>query len=1108
MRVPFSPHSAQLDDASAATRESSARALAALFDSSSGLSGLAGIGAASDAAKVEKLIAAGALKRLVPRIGDTAVAVRGHAIGALRNILAASPARVAAALTDSDAITMLVRALSESCSVDLATSSASQPSANGEKPLSSASALRLHANVAEQALMLLLEASEANEDAADAAAAKAVQPIFALLAQREASTSVASAPSVPKLPRVRHAAARLLLTLTDRNDKLCGALRAHQQAVQLLTACVSGIGSNVSSSSSDVSSSSSSEHPFTATYLVGVLANLFLQPVIAAPVQAGKAPKNNVPSGGVTKADADSALQLVLGHLSSCISVWDPVASLSPVCDALTAARGAYTLVRDTAPAAREAIKLVMDEARRARREALRALVASGKAVGNVENFERIAERLAAGGGGSSSSDVTVAAGNSGSGGMATEGDDVDNEEAHAEGDEEEDEDEEAVLARLGSGSGDASGSSAAGAAASSGSGGGGKAPAYASHPAVIAHKAALTSARVARTAYQNARRTLFMTSRRLGLALELLANLAAGADEEVEGDDDANDESMGSSSGDWDAAALQQLETLPPTVMLGPQQLSLRILSSILKSGLPQSVLALVRTCAAAAGTKVADASASGSAALTAEVTARAAIGALPQRVRRGVALSLLAVSDRASTVLSNLTSALASVSGSDAAEAALFGGSAGAAAVRSELTSLLQQCLELGGGSGGANSSLWLGPAFYSAHTSAAAAAASASLASAGAAPVSLPLTSEELGRIDGNIDVETDEEEEGKAVEAAAEAAVAAAQVFTASSSSSSSFVAGSADQAGLTAAYAALRSQHASNPLCLSYGDEDADAHALGGFGANSSALSSSSGGDAGSGGVVAQIASLVLGVDDCLAAAFRLTTVPALTLALRHATVVTSAAADSAHTPLVLAAIALAVHGPVAAPLAAASVPAGASPEAVTSALLSGPLASSSSSSGALAALSPPLGALSMLGPIKAAEGDARQHAVSLLAMLGSPLKSPSSPSGFAFRVSPPVHALIGAALGSIVAKPNDTPLLLLVAAGDALIDCYAEDIPEHDAAFAARGLAQVCAAASTALNQRLKAAVRERSLDRSELARGREVAGNLGAFAQYKLGRR
>jgi trimeric autotransporter adhesin len=1075
----------QLDDPAPATREASARALAALFDASSGLSGLAGVGAAPDAAKVEKLLSAGALKRLVQRVVDPAPSVRAHALGALRNILAANPPRVAAALLDADGVPAALRALSDAC--------APLPAAGGDAAAAAPSpavALRQQAAVASHALLLLLEATEAHEDIADAVAAKGVQGLFNLLA------APAEVAGVARLPRVRHAVARLLLTTTDRNDALCGSVRSHPPAVALLSSLAS------SSSTAATAAAGSTpagvvvvgDHPFTSTYAAGALANLFLQPVIAAGT-GGKGKQS-----GVTRADAEAALGVVLSNLRDALSSAglagdaDPAASLAPVASALSAARAAYAAVRTTAPAAREAVKAVAAARREARRATLRALIAAGRQLppGGVEaldtfidgaggNAEAAAAAAAAtlpagspasvaaadGSGAASASSSSAAMGDDGEGDADLDGDDADG------------------LPSAGAIDG-------AGAAASS-------------HPAVVAHTAALAAARTARAAYHAARRAWFLRMRRAGLALEIAANLAAGADEEVapeEGSDEGSEAAASTAS--TPAAAVQQsLASLPPGAVLSPQLLAWGVLSSLVTSGLPQAVLGMVRASAAtvAATMPAVDAPAGAAAAAT------DAIASLPQRLRRGVALSLLAVVDRGVTVLSNLTSALAAAGGADAAAALL--GPGGGAAVHDALAALLQQSMSVGAGvsgTAGATSSLWLAPPQYSA--SALQLAVSAGAGTGGPVTAQQQLTPEELARIDANVDGEPDDEE----ADAAGAGGAAQPAALSATSASSSSAAAAPA-----AAAFVDLTAAQAADPAAMPYGDEDADAHALafgGGGGADSGTQS------------LAQAASLVLGVDECLAAAFRLVSLPGLALALRHALSLvvvvpttssssasssSSAAAAASAVPaqLVLATAALALYGPVAAPLAGAGVSPSAAPDAACAAMAASPLAAP----GGLATASPPLGALASLPLVKAAEAEARQHAVALLGALGSPLPKQAAAALPSFRLPPQLHAVVGVALGSIVAAsaathPPPPPLLLAADAADALIDAYAEDVPENDAAFAARGLAAVCAAAASQLAARHRAAVRDRQLDRAASAHVREVASNLAAFAAYKQQRR
>jgi len=140
------------------------------------------------------------------------------------------------------------------------------------------------------------------------------------------------------------------------------------------------------------------------------------------------------------------------------------------------------------------------------------------------------------------------------------------------------------------------------------------------------------------------------------------------------------------------------------------------------------------------------------------------------------------------------------------------------------------------------------------------------------------------------------------------------------------------------------------------------------------------------------------------------------------------------------------------------------------------------------------------------------------HAVGLLGALAS------EGAGGAFVVAPADHAGIGLALAAVMSgAPADAAdtgagaaglLLLQVAAADALMDAYAADCAEHDAARAASGIVRACEAALSRLGAALRSAGGPRGvgapvvgLDREAAGHARSVLANVRRFVEYRGGR-
>jgi hypothetical protein len=292
----------QITSPDAAVRASTCLKLASIFDDAA---------SAEQSAANEALADGRLLKALVQCAGDVDMAVRLHALGALRNIVLAFPhsgaddagAVLPEALRRAAQVTQ--QCITHSGSVTVDTELMKQPHS-------------MVFRVAEQALKLMVVLCEGSDAVVASVSAETCAPLFLILSATESDGTT------PRYHlRHRITAAYCIYLATEGNDAMCQAVRTHPQARALLQRLVTMSGS---------------ESRHMALYAAGTVSNAYLLPVL-------RSSHGDSSSGSAVSAEeATAAGRAILSTLSTALG-WNPLTSLSSVCEAFAAAVRAYAAV-------------------------------------------------------------------------------------------------------------------------------------------------------------------------------------------------------------------------------------------------------------------------------------------------------------------------------------------------------------------------------------------------------------------------------------------------------------------------------------------------------------------------------------------------------------------------------------------------------------------------------------------------------------------------------------------------------------------------------------------------------------------------------------------
>ncbi|RYG42572.1 hypothetical protein EON68_01650, partial [archaeon] len=449
----------------------------------------------------------GGARALIKRLLDADTRVRLHALGAIKNACLMSDAE--------DAPTVAV-CLAEDAPAAVATAvrdAVTTPVTDGASRASSTSMLSVQASVAAEGLALLTLLAESSDTAMARVLTLCSTTLLSTLSSTPLPPSLSAAPPAGTLaasvPRVRFAACKLLHVLSEHNEPFAAFVRGNADAKRLLGGLAH----------------CADEHVLVRIHAAGVLANVYLQPVVRVADVATLA-----------RTEVEAALAAVLSVIREAI-VWQPLPALDSVRTAYSHGVAAYMRVRATVDAAERAQK-------------------AWEAGASASAMRRGAQ-------------AAVADMASGKVGM------------HA-GDGDEDADSSAA------------GASVEGGAASAGAGVGGK------PVEVVAHEEAVLAARAARASYHAARTSWLEMAQAVCVALELLANVVGGADEEQGGEEEEDEEEE--EDGEEAAyTAAAHAAAAPAAAALDADTLSARDVPALVVSQLVTSGAELVRMLGAA---------------------------------------------------------------------------------------------------------------------------------------------------------------------------------------------------------------------------------------------------------------------------------------------------------------------------------------------------------------------------------------------------------------------------------------------------------------------------------------------------------------------------